>query len=248
MKILVPVKRVIDYQQRVRLNKDRTDVEKNNVKMSMNPFDEIALEAAIQLKEKGIASEICAVSIGPLEAQETLRHALAMGADKALLIVTSSDIEPLLVAQVLQKIVLQQNSSLVLSGKQAIDNDCNQVPQMLAGLLSWSQATFASHIDYQNDRFMVTREIDGGLETLSLSKPAVISADLRLNKPRFVSLPNIMKARAKPIETIQLDALALHNHPQLTTLEIEEPMRKRSCIKLNHFNELMTTLNEAGLL
>lgn len=248
MNILVPVKRVIDYQQRVRLNKERTDVEKNNVKMSMNPFDEIALEAAIELKEKGIASEICAVSIGSLESQETLRHALAMGADKAILIVASNDIEPLLVAQVLQHIVLQYSSSLVLLGKQAIDNDCNQVPQMLAGLLSWPQATFASCIDYQNDHFIVTREIDGGLETLMLSKPAVISADLRLNKPRFVSLPNIMKARTKPIEILQLDALALYDQPQLATLEIEEPIRKRSCVKLNHFNELMAILNKEGLL
>lgn len=248
MNILVPVKRVIDYQQRVRLNKDRTDVEKTNVKMSMNPFDEIALEAAIQMKEKGVAAEICAVSIGPLTSQETLRHALAMGADKGILVETLSDVESLLVAQILQKIVVQESSSLVLLGKQAIDSDCNQVPQMLAGLLSWSQATCASHIENQPDAFIVTREIDGGLEMLSLTKPAVISADLRLNKPRFVSLPNIMKARSKPIEIIKVDTLLLNGSAHLTVLAIEEPVRERSCIQLNNFNELMLKLNEAGLL
>ena len=248
MNILVPVKRVIDYQQRIRLNKDRTDVEKTNVKMSMNPFDEIALEAALQLREQGVATSICAVSIGSADSQETLRNALAMGADKAILVETTADAEPLLVAQILQKIVAQEHSELVLLGKQAIDNDCGQVPQMLAGLLAWSQATYASNIAYADDRFIVTREIDGGLETLSLSKPAVISADLRLNKPRFVSLPNIMKARAKPIEVIKLDTLALNYQPRLTVLKVEEPTRKRSCVKLTDFNELMTKLTEVGLI
>ena len=240
MNILVPIKRVIDYQQRIRLNKDRTDVEKTNVKMSMNPFDEIALEAALQLREQGVATSVCAVSIGSADSQETLRTALAMGADKAILVETNSDAEPLLVAQ--------ENSELVLLGKQAIDNDCGQVPQMLAGLLAWPQATYASTIAYDKGRFVVTREIDGGLETVSLAKPAVISADLRLNKPRFVSLPNIMKARSKPIEAIKCDALGIQYQPRLTVLNVEEPTRKRSCVKLTDFNELMSTLTEAGLV
>ena len=188
------------------------------------------------------------MSIGSADSQETLRNALAMGADKAILVETTADAEPLLVAQILQKIVAQEHSELVLLGKQAIDNDCGQVPQMLAGLLAWSQATYASNIAYADDRFIVTREIDGGLETLSLSKPAVISADLRLNKPRFVSLPNIMKARAKPIEVIKLDTLALNYQPRLTVLKVEEPTRKRSCVKLTDFNELMTKLTEVGLI
>ena len=248
MNILVPIKRVIDYQQRIRLNKDRTDVEKTNVKMSMNPFDEIALEAALQLREQGVATSVCAVSLGSADSQETLRTALAMGADKAILVETNSDAEPLLVAQILQKIVAQENSELVLLGKQAIDNDCGQVPQMLAGLLAWPQATYASTIAYDKGRFVVTREIDGGLETVSLAKPAVISADLRLNKPRFVSLPNIMKARSKPIEAIKCDALGIQYQPRLTVLNVEEPTRKRSCVKLTDFNELMSTLTEAGLV
>ena len=248
MNILVPVKRVIDYHVRVRVNKEQTDVEKNNVKMSMNPFDEIALEAALQLKEQGHAEKIILVTIGAQDSQETLRQGLAMGADEAILVETEDECESLHIAKVLQKIIQQQRSELVLLGKQAIDNDCNQVGQMLAGLLQWPQATFASEISYADAEFTVIREVDGGLETVKLAKPAVITADLRLNKPRFVSLPNIMKAKSKPLQTIKLSELELNFKPHIKTLKIEAPPRKDAGIKVGDFDELMNKLSEASLL
>lgn len=248
MNILVPVKRVIDYHVRVRVNKEQTGVETNNVKMSMNPFDEIALEAALQLKEQGVANNIILVSIGTPESQETLRHGLAMGADKAICIETQDEYEPLHIASILQTIVTQENAELVLLGKQAIDNDCNQVGQMLAGLLNWSQATFASEIHYADSHFNVTREVDGGLETIRIACPAVITADLRLNKPRFVSLPNIMKAKSKPIQTIAAASLNLAIKPHVNTLKVEAPPRKQAGIKVANFNELMEKLSEASLI
>jgi electron transfer flavoprotein beta subunit len=248
MNILVPVKRVIDYHVRVRVNKEQTGVEMNNVKMSMNPFDEIALEAAIQLKEQGVANEITLVSVGSDASQETLRHGLAMGADKAILIEADEDCEPLHIAKILQKIVSDENSELVLLGKQAIDNDCNQVGQMLAGLLNWSQATFASEIKFNDPNFTVIREVDGGLETIEVAKPAIITSDLRLNKPRFVSLPNIMKAKSKPLNKIALADLGLQFKTHVQTLKVEEPPRKNAGIKVKDFNELMDKLSEASLI
>ncbi|PHQ79209.1 MAG: electron transfer flavoprotein subunit beta [Coxiella sp. (in: Bacteria)] len=248
MKILVPVKRVIDYHVRVRVNREHTDVVKDNVKMSMNPFDEIALEAALQLKEQGVATEVCLVSVGTQASQETLRHGLAMGADKAFLVETDEDPESLHIAKILQKIVADEQPELVLLGKQAIDNDCNQVGQMLAGLLDWSQATYASVIKYEGNRFVVTREVDGGLETISVAKPAVISADLRLNKPRFVSLPNIMKAKSKIITTLLLADMNLSFKPHVKILGLEEPPRKSAGIKVKDFAELMDKLKEADLV
>lgn len=248
MIILVPVKRVIDYHVRVRVNKEQTDVEKNNVKMSMNPFDEIALEAALQLKEQGHAEKVVLVTVGGHESQETLRHGLAMGADEAILVETTDDCESLHIAKILQHLTLQQQAELVLLGKQAIDNDCNQVGQMLAGLLQWPQATFASEIHYADAEFTVTREVDGGLETIKVAQPAIITADLRLNKPRFVSLPNIMKAKSKPLQIIPLGELNIAFKPHVTTLKVEAPPRKDAGIKVSNFNELMDKLGEASLL
>jgi electron transfer flavoprotein beta subunit len=248
MNILVPVKRVIDYHVRVRVNKEQTGVEMNNVKMSMNPFDEIALEAAIQLKEQGVATQIILVTVGTQDSQETLRHGLAMGADKAILVEVADECESLHIAKILQAIVTQENPKLVLLGKQAIDNDCNQVGQMLAGLLNWSQATFASELKYSDPHFTVVREVDGGLETIKIIKPAVITADLRLNKPRFVSLPNIMKAKSKPIQTIPLETLGLNFKAHVNTLKVEAPPRKNAGIKVADFNELMDKLSEASLI
>ncbi len=248
MRVLVAVKRVIDYRVRVRVNAAQTDVEKNNVKMSINPFDEIALEAALRFKERGIVSDICVVSIGSPESQEVLRHGLAMGADRAILVESAVECEPLHVAKILQKLAIRDQIELVLLGKQAIDNDSNQTGQMLAGLLHCSQGTFASEIKYENDCFIVTREIDGGLETVRLTKPAVITSDLRLNTPRFISMPNIMKARSKPLEIVSLESFNLKLKPHLKTLKVESPPVKKSGIKVANFLELMTRLKEAGLL
>lgn len=248
MKVLVPVKRVIDYKVRVRVNRQQTDVEKNNVKMSMNPFDEIALEAAVQLKEQGVATEVCIVTIGELSCQETLRHGLAMGADRALLIQTDQVLESLTIAHILKQIASQQRVELVLLGKQAIDDDCNQVGQMLAGLSDWPQATFASHIVYADNTFTVTREVDGGLETICITKPAVITADLRLNTPRFASLPNIMKAKSKPLETLELSMFDLPNKSHIKTLKVESPPKKQAGIMVDNFLQLMDKLQEAHLL
>lgn len=248
MKVLVPIKRVVDYHVRVRVNREQTDVDKNNVKMSMNPFDEIALEAALQLKEQGVASEICVVSIGDTSVQETLRHGLAMGADSAIQINADSACESLTIASVLKQVAEQQQAELVLLGKQAIDDDCNQVGQMLAGLLDWPQATFASHIVCVENAFTVTREVDGGLETVLITKPAVITADLRLNTPRFVSLPNIMKAKSKPLDIVELNSFDLPQEARITTLKVESPPTRKAGIKVANFDELMQKLQEDNLL
>jgi electron transfer flavoprotein beta subunit len=217
MKILVGVKRVIDYNVKVRVKADGTGVETANVKMSMNPFDEIGVEEAVRLKEKGVATEIVAVSMGPAAAQETLRTALAMGADRGILVQTDAELQPLAVAKLFKAIVEKEQPQLVIVGKQAIDDDCNQTGQMLSAMLGWSQGTFASRLAPADGRLEVTREVDGGLETLSIALPAVITTDLRLNEPRYASLPNIMKAKKKPIETLTPEALGVDATPRLVT-------------------------------
>src|SRR4028119_648797 len=219
MKLLVPVKRVIDYNVKPRIKADGTGVDLANVKMSMNPFDEIAVEEAIRLKEKGAATEIVAVAIGPAKAQETLRTALAMGADRAILVVTDAEVEPLAVAKILAKIVEEEQPGMVILGKQAIDDDANQTGQMLAALLGWAQGTFASKVEVDGESVDVTREVDGGLETVRLKLPAVVTTDLRLNEPRYASLPNIMKAKSKPLAQKTPDDYGVDVAPRLTTLK-----------------------------
>lgn len=249
MKILVPVKRVIDYNVKVRVKSDNSGVELANVKMSMNPFDEIAVEEAIRLKEAGSAEEIVAVSIGPDKAQETLRTALAMGADRAILIKTDEEVEPLAVAKILKAVVSEENPEIVLMGKQAIDDDSNQTGQMLAALLSWGQGTFASEVKIDGGSVNVTREIDGGLETVKLNLPAVITTDLRLNEPRYASLPNIMKAKRKPLDEKTPDDYGVDISPRLKTLKVEEPEGRSAGVMVESVSELMTKLrNEAGVL
>ncbi len=242
MKALVAVKRVIDYQVKVRVKADQSAVETQNIKMSMNPFDEIALEEALRLKEKGIVSEIIVVSVGVDQCQETLRHALALGADRAILVEAQVDFEPLNIAKILQKIIEQENIQLALLGKQAIDDDCNQTSQMLAGLLNWPQATFASKIEFVDNHFLVTREIDSGLQTISLALPCVISADLRLNQPRFASLPNIMKAKAKPLQKIAVSELNLDLKAHSEILCVEKPLLRQAGIRLDSIEELLTKI------
>lgn len=244
MKILVAVKRVVDYTVQIRVKADQSGVETTNVKMSMNPFDEIAVEEAIRLKEKNIASEVIAVSIGNTACQETLRTALAMGADRAILVETSEDIQPLAAAKILKYLILKESPELVLLGKQAIDSDNNQTGQMLAGLLNWGQATFASKIVIENDRAMATREIDGGLETLALAMPAVITTDLRLNEPRFLSLPNIMQAKRKPITVIPATEMALDLKPRLKILKVTTPEKRKAGIKVSDVKELVQRLKQ----
>ncbi len=231
MKVLVPVKRVVDYNVKVRVKPDGSGVETANVKMSMNPFDEIAVEEAMRLKEAGVATEIVAVSIGSAQCQETLRTALAIGADRAILVETGVEIQPLAVAKLLKAIVAKELPGLVILGKQAIDDDSNQTGQMLAALLNWSQATFASKLKVSGATAEVTREVDGGLETISIKLPAVVTTDLRLNEPRYVTLPNIMKAKKKPLETLTPEALGVDVAPRLKTLKVQEPP-KRSAGKL----------------
>jgi len=226
MKILVAVKRVVDFNVKVRVKADHTGVETANVKMSMNPFDEIAVEAAVRLKEAGAATEIVAVSCGPQACQETLRTALAIGADRAILVETNEELQPLAVAKLLQAIARKESPQLVILGKQAIDDDSNQTGQMLAALLGWPQATFASKIELAPPGAKVTREVDGGLETLSIKLPAVITTDLRLNEPRYVTLPNIMKAKKKTLETLKPDALGVDVSPRLQTLKVVEPAKR----------------------
>ena len=232
MKILVPVKRVVDYNVKIRVKADGSGVETANVKMSMNPFDEIAVEEAVRLKEAGTATEIVVVSVGPTQAQETLRTALAMGADRAILVQTDVTTEPLAVAKVLKALVDKEAPGLVILGKQAIDDDCNQTGQMLAALLGWGQGTFASKIAADDGKVAVTREIDGGLETVELTLPAVVTADLRLNEPRYASLPNIMKAKKKPLETVTPEALGVDVTPRLKTLKVTEPAKRQAGIKV----------------
>jgi electron transfer flavoprotein beta subunit len=252
MKVLVPVKRVIDYNVKVRVKADGSGVDLANVKMSMNPFDEIAVEEAIRLKEKGVVEEIVVVSIGVKQAQETLRTALAMGADRAILIVAAddaqNDIEPLAVAKLLAKVVEEEQPGLVIAGKQAIDNDMNATGQMLSALLGWSQATFASEIEIADGAAKVTREIDGGLQTISVKLPAIITADLRLNEPRYASLPNIMKAKKKPLDEKTAADYGVDVSPRLTVVKTSEPAGRSAGIKVGSVDELVAKLKDAGVI
>ncbi len=249
MKILVAIKRVVDYNVKVRVKADKTGVELANVKMSMNPFDEIAVEEAVRLKEAGKVTEIVIVSIGPTAAQETIRTALAMGGDRGILVQTDAEVQPLAVAKVLKAIVEKENPNLIVLGKQAIDDDSNQVGQMLAALLGWPQGTFASKVALENDRVAVTREVDGGLETIDLKLPAVVTTDLRLNEPRYASLPNIMKAKKKTIDTMAPDALGVDVAPRLTTLKVEEPAKRQGGVKVADVAALVDKLkNEAKVI
>ena len=248
MKILVPVKRVVDYNVKVRVKPDQSGVELANVKMSMNPFDEIAVEEAVRLKEKGVATEVVVVSVGPAQAQETLRTALAMGADRGILVTTDVTTESLAVAKILAKVAAEEQPGLVLLGKQAIDDDANQTGQMLAALLGWAQGTFASKVEPSADKVSVTREIDGGLETVELKLPAIITTDLRLNEPRYASLPNIMKAKAKPIANKTPDDFGVDVTPRLTTLKVSEPPKRSAGIKVKTVDELVEKLKTAGAI
>ena len=249
MKVLVPVKRVIDYIVKPRVKMDGTGVDLANVKMSMNPFDEIAVEEAIRLKEKGVATEIVAVSIGVQKAQDTLRTALAMGADRAILVQTDDEVEPLGVAKILKAIFDEEQPGLVILGKQAIDDDSNQTGQMLAALTGRPQGTFASKVDVAGDKVSVTREVDGGLETVSLSLPAIVTTDLRLNEPRFASLPNIMKAKKKQLDTVTPDDLGVDVTPRLKTLKVSEPAKRGAGVKVADVAALVDKLkNEAKVI
>ncbi|PYE84726.1 electron transfer flavoprotein subunit beta/FixA family protein [Pseudoroseicyclus aestuarii] len=252
MKVLVPVKRVIDYNVKVRVKADGSGVDLANVKMSMNPFDEIAVEEAIRLKEKGAAEEVVVVSIGVKQSQETLRTALAMGADRAILITAAEDpaqdIEPLAVAKLLKAVVDEEQPGLVLCGKQAIDNDMNATGQMLAALLGWSQATFASKVEIEGDAATVTREVDGGLQTVKVKLPAIVSADLRLNEPRYASLPNIMKAKKKPLEEKTAADLGVDVTPRLTTVSVAEPESRKAGMMLGSVDDLVEKLKDLGVV
>jgi electron transfer flavoprotein beta subunit len=242
MKVLVAVKRVIDYNVKIRVKADKTGVETANVKMSMNPFDEIAVEEAIRLKEAGKATEIVAVSMGPAQCQETIRTALAMGADRGIHVLTDQVLEPLAVAKLLKAIVAKEAPQLVILGKQAIDDDCNQTGQMLAALLDWPQATFASKLQLEAESAKITREIDGGLETIEVKLPAVMTTDLRLNEPRYASLPNIMKAKKKAIDQTNPEALGVDIAPRLTILQVSEPQKRQGGKKLGSVEELVDKL------
>ena len=250
MKVLVPVKRVIDYNVKVRVKADGSGVDLANVKMSMNPFDEIAVEEAIRLKEAGKAEEVIAVSIGVKQAQETLRTALAMGADRAILVVATDDvhqdIEPLAVAKILAKVVEEEQPGIVLAGKQAIDNDMNATGQMLSALLGWSQGTFASELDVQGDKAVVTREVDGGLQTINVTMPAIITVDLRLNEPRYASLPNIMKAKKKPLDEKTAADYGVDVTPRLAVVSTTEPEARKAGEIVGSVDELIAKLKEAG--
>ena len=249
MKVLVAVKRVVDFNVKVRVKADGTGVETANVKMSMNPFDEIAVEEAVRLREAGAATEIIAISVGSVQCQETLRTALAIGADRAILVETAGETQPLAVAKILKAIVAREQPGLVIMGKQAIDDDSNQTGQMLAALLNWSQATFASKVKVSGNALEVTREVDGGLETLSVNLPAVVTTDLRLNEPRYVTLPNIMKAKKKPFETLTPDALGVDVAPRLKTLKVQEPPKRSAGQVVKNVAELVQKLkNEAKVI
>jgi electron transfer flavoprotein beta subunit len=249
MKILVPVKRVVDFNVKIRVKSDGSGVELSNIKMSMNPFDEIAVEEAIRLKEAGKATEIVAVSIGPAQASETIRTALAMGADRGILVKTEGTVEPLAVAKILKAIVEAEKPGLVIMGKQAIDDDCNQTGQMLAALLGWSQGTFASKLVIDGDSMTVTREVDGGLQTVKLKAPVIVTTDLRLNEPRYASLPNIMKAKKKPIEEKTPEAYGVDVKPRLQVVKTSEPPGRKSGVKVGSVAELVGKLkDEAGIL
>ncbi|TSE25409.1 Electron transfer flavoprotein subunit beta [Tepidimonas sediminis] len=249
MKILVPVKRVVDYNVKVRVKADGSGVDIANVKMSMNPFDEIAVEEAVRLKEKGVATEVVAVSCGVAQCQETLRTAMAIGADRAILVETDVELQPLAVAKLLKALVEREQPQLVILGKQAIDDDANQTGQMLAALLDWPQATFASKVEVKGEEVEVTREIDGGLETLALKLPAIVTTDLRLNEPRYVTLPNIMKAKKKPLDTVKPADLGVDVTPRLTTLKVAEPPKRQAGIKVPDVATLVDKLrNEAKVI
>jgi electron transfer flavoprotein beta subunit len=247
MKLLVAVKRVIDYNVKPRVKMDGSGVDLANVKMSMNPFDEIAVEEAIRLKEKGAATEIVAVSIGPAKAQETLRTALAMGADRAILVQTEDEVEPLAVAKILKGVVEEEQPGLVIMGKQAIDDDSNQTGQMLAALLGWPQGTFASKVEVAGSDVNVTREVDGGLETVKLATPAIVTTDLRLNEPRYASLPNIMKAKSKPLATKSPGDYGVDVAPRLETLKVVEPPKRTAGVKVGSVDELVAKLKSLGV-
>jgi electron transfer flavoprotein beta subunit len=248
MKVLVPVKRVIDYNVKPRVKADGTGVDLANVKMSMNPFDEIAVEEAIRLREKGVATEIIAISIGEQKAQETLRTALAMGADRAILIVSETEVEPLGVAKLLAKVVEEEQPGLVILGKQAIDDDSNQVGQMLAALTGRPQGTFASKVEVSGDTVSVTREVDGGLETVSLKTPAIVTTDLRLNEPRYASLPNVMKAKSKPLANKTPAEYGVDTAPRLTTTNVREPSKREAGVKVASVDELIDRLKTMGVV
>jgi electron transfer flavoprotein beta subunit len=249
MKILVPIKRVVDFNVKIRVKADGSGVELANVKMSMNPFDEIAVEEAIRLKEQGKASEIVVASIGPAQAAETIRTALAMGADRGILVKTEAGTEPLAVAKILKGIVEAEQPGLVIMGKQAIDDDCNQTGQMLAALLGWAQGTFASKIVIEGSDLLVTREVDGGLQTVKLKAPAIVTTDLRLNEPRYASLPNIMKAKKKPIDDKTPDAYGVDVKPRLEVIKTAEPSGRKAGVKVGSVADLVERLkNEAGVL
>ena len=249
MKVLVAIKRVIDYNVKIRVKADGSGVETQNVKFSMNPFDEIAVEEAVRLKEAGKATEVVVVSVGPAAASETLRTALAMGADRGILVSSDEDVQPLAVAKVLKALAAKEAPGLIILGKQAIDDDSNQTGQMVAALLGWAQGTFASKIELGADALTVTREVDGGLETLSLTLPAVVTADLRLNEPRYASLPNIMKAKKKPIDTVTAADLGVDISPRLVTLSVAEPAKRSAGIKVADVAALVDKLkNEAKVI
>jgi len=249
MKVLVPVKRVVDYNVKVRVKSDGSGVDIANVKMSMNPFDEIAVEEAMRLKEGGKATEVIAVSCGVTQCQETLRTAMAIGADRAILVETDVDLQPLAVAKLLKAVADKEQPQLIILGKQAIDDDCNQTGQMLAALLGWPQATFASKVTVDGDKATVTREVDGGLETISLTFPAIVTTDLRLNEPRYVTLPNIMKAKKKTLDVIQPDALGVDVTPRLKTLKVSEPTKRSAGTMVPDVATLVAKLkNEAKVI
>ena len=249
MKLLVAVKRVIDYNVKVRVKADGSGVETANVKMSMNPFDEIAVEEAVRLHEAGVATEVVAVSMGVQQCQETIRTALAMGADRGIHVKTDAELQPLAVAKLLAKIVETEKPDIVILGKQAIDDDSNQTGQMLAGLLGWSQGTFASKLGVDGGKAVVTREVDGGLQTVSLALPAIVTTDLRLNEPRYASLPNIMKAKKKPIDELTPEGLGVDVAPRLKTLKVSEPPKRAGGVKVASVAELVDKLkNEAGVI
>ena len=249
MKILVPVKRVVDYNVKVRVKSDNSGVELDNVKMSMNPFDEIAVEEALRLKEKGVATEVIAISIGVSQVQETIRNALAMGADSGIFVEVNETLEPLNIAKIISSIATKENIDLMILGKQAIDDDMNATSQMVAALLNWPQATFASKIEIDDKIAKVSREVDGGIENIQVTLPAVISTDLRLNEPRYASLPNIMKAKKKPINQIKVEELKIDIKQRLDILKVEEPSKRQSGIMLKTIEELVDKLkNEAGVI
>jgi len=254
MKILVPVKRVVDYNVKIRVKADKSGVELSNVKMSMNPFDEIAVEEAVRLKEKGVATEIVVVTIGPPQAQDVLRTAMAIGADRGILVSTDQPIdlggiEPLAVANILKALVEKEQPNIVIMGKQSIDDDSNQTGQMLAGMLNWPQATFASKVEIAGDAALVTREIDGGLETVEVKLPAIITTDLRLNEPRYAALPNIMKAKSKPLATMKPDELGVDTSSRMKVISVEEPPKRGGGVKVATVDELIVKLkSEAKVL